>query len=386
MGSCTGWTSIEFPAFANTRTLAASKTLKTMTEVETFLQKTVIDKNSPSVQYILFDKDNIIQECSLGLANIAGNIKVNNQTTYNAFSVTKTFTALAILQLAEKKKVDIEQPIKNYLPDFPYPGAITIRQLLSHSAGIPNPIPLKWIHLTTEQNSFDSHKFFKDIFISNKKMKFQPNQKFAYSNLGYVLLGQLIEKVADMRYEQYITDNIIHRLGLHNTALGFTILNPDLHAKGYHKRFSFTNTILGFFIDKSKYMGKGEGKWKPFNHFYVNGASYGGLIGTPMAFVKYIQTLLRPNNPLLSEDYQRLLFTENHTTNGKATGMCLSWFIGQLNGHKYFAHAGGGGGYYCEIRIYPYRGIGSVFFFNRTGMSDERFLDKVDKLYFERNK
>ena len=80
------------------------------------------------------------------------------------------------------------------------------------------------------------------------------------------------------------------------------------------------------------------------------------------------------------------MFTENHTTNNKATGMCLSWFSGQLNGIKYFTHAGGGGGYYCEIRIYPENGIGSVCFFNRTGMSDERFLDKVDKFYFDSHK
>ena len=77
------------------------------------------------------------------------------------------------------------------------------------------------------------------------------------------------------------------------------------------------------------------------------------------------------------------MFTENHTTNNKQTEMCMSWFSGKLNGIKYFTHAGGGGGYYCEIRIYPDRGIGSVCFFNRTGMSDERFLDKVDKFYFD---
>lgn len=78
-----------------------------------------------------------------------------------------------------------------------------------------------------------------------------------------------------------------------------------------------------------------------------------------------------------------MLFTENRTLNGKSTGICLSWFKGDLKGMKYFAHAGGGGGYYCEIRIYPDLGIGSTIFFNRTGMSDQRFLDKIDRLYLE---
>lgn len=79
-----------------------------------------------------------------------------------------------------------------------------------------------------------------------------------------------------------------------------------------------------------------------------------------------------------------MLFQENKTNKGKNTGMCLSWFSGELNCNRYCAHAGGGGGYYCEIRIYPETKRGSVIFFNRTGMSDERFLDKVDKYSLEK--
>ena len=163
-----------------------------MTEIEHILQKTVSNNNSPSVQYILFDKDRIIKKYSNGYQDILENKRVSDNTTYNAFSVTKTFTALAILQLAELKKIDIDQPVKRYFSSFPYSSAITIRQLLSHTAGIPNPNPLNWIHLTNENRSFDRNAFFKDIFAKNHKLLFQPNQRFAYSNLGYVLLGQVI--------------------------------------------------------------------------------------------------------------------------------------------------------------------------------------------------
>ena len=130
-------------------------------------------------------------------------------------------------------------------------------------------------------------------------------------------------------------------------------------------------------------MDKEGSKWKPFKPFYVNGASYGGLIGTPDSFIKYIQGLLNPDCQLITNDYRNMLFTENYTVKNKPTGMCLSWFKGQLNGRNYFTHAGGGGGYYCEIRIYPDLGLGSLIFFNRTGMSDQRFLDRIDKIYLE---
>lgn len=353
-----------------------------MDKIDHILRKEVEEHKTPSVQYILFNKDKMIHTFRFGLADIKNETPVNENTTYNAYSVTKTFTALAVLQLAEQNKVDIERPVKDYYSGFPYQSDITVHQLLAHSAGIPNPIPLSWLHLASEHSSFDRNRFFNNVFSKNKKLKSKPNETFSYSNLGYVLLGQLIEKVSGITYEQYIKDNIIKKLDLPAHALGFVIDEPDKHATGYHKKSSFLNLLLGLFIDKSKYMAESVGKWKPFKNIYVNGASYGGLIGTPNAFVKYVQRLLDSNSAILSEEYKKMLFIENRLNSNKETGMCLSWFKGKLNNETYFAHAGGGGGYYCEIRMYPELELGSVIMFNRSGMKDERYLDKVDKYAF----
>jgi D-alanyl-D-alanine carboxypeptidase len=352
-----------------------------MTGADIFLQKQKEENKTPSVNYIFFNRNSIVHQFISGYADVNNKITATAETTYNVYSVTKTFTALAVLQLAEQTKLDINHPVKNYLPEFPYSPDITIRQLLTHSAGIPNPVPLNWIHLAGEHVSFDRNQFFKKIFEKNKVVKSVPNAKFSYSNLGYILLGQLIEKVSGMKYEQCITENIISKIRLLPQDLGFTVFNIAKHAKGYHKQMSFSNIILGFFIDKNKYMGKPEGKWKPFNTFYVNGTSYGGLTGSSQALVKYLQELLRPDCKLLNAGFKNLLFTENYTADNKPTGMCPSWFKGVVNGKTYFTHAGGGGGYYCEIRIYPDEGLGSVVMFNRTGMRDERFLNKAD-VYF----
>jgi CubicO group peptidase (beta-lactamase class C family) len=319
------------------------------------------------------------------LSDIKNKQYTSDDTSYNAFSVTKTFTALSVLQLAERNKVDIELPIKNYLSEFPYAPEVTIRQLMSHSAGIPNPIPLSWIHLADDHTSFNRNDFFSHIFIRNNKTISDPNDKYAYSNLGYVILGQLIEKVSGLSYEDYVRKNIITPLKISPGELDFTSAGMKQHAVGYHKNSFISTIILGLLIKKSMYMGKGEGSWIPFKDNYVNGAAYGGLIGTSNAFVSYVQELLKPNCTLLSDDYKKMLFTENYTNKKKASGMCLSWFCGHLNGRQYFAHAGGGGGYYCEIRIYPEHGIGSVVMFNRTGFSDERFLDKLDRFIIHAN-
>jgi hypothetical protein len=93
----------------------------------------------------------------------------------------------------------------------------------------------------------------------------------------------------------------------------------------------------------------------------------------------YKYSLLKKNDEPLNLLIPAL--TAGVSANGKATKMCLSLFKGELNKQKCFTNAGGGRGYYCEIRIYPGIGIGSVVFFNRTGMSDQRLLDKVDKTF-----
>src|SRR5690606_411132 len=111
-------------------------------------------------------------------------------------------TALAILQLSGKGLMDINKPVIQYLPEFPYGTEITVKQLLNHTAGIPNPVPLDWIHTESEHLIFDRDTFFNTIFRKYGKAKSEPNEKFAYSNLGYVILGQLIEKVSGEKYEE----------------------------------------------------------------------------------------------------------------------------------------------------------------------------------------
>ena len=352
-----------------------------MDSAEKFLKSLVKSGKTPALHYLHFNSENIIYGFVDGFANIKNERKATDQTVFHACSVTKTFTALATLQLVEQGKITIESAVADYWPEFPYPGGITVHQLLSHTAGIPNPIPLSWIHLDTEHSAFDRNSFFKVIFNKHNRARSRPDEKFFYSNLGYVLLGQLIEKITGAPYEQFIFENIISKLSLRPDELGFTIDSHFRNATGYQKNRSLMNLLLGFFLNKSKFMDKREGNWKPFKTFYINGPSYGGLIGSAHSFRKYLQALLGKNNSLISEEYKRLLFTENYTGDNAPTGMCLSWFCGQFKGRKYFAHPGGGGGYYCEIRLYPEINRGSVIMFNRTGMSNEKCLDKVDKFF-----
>ena len=350
-----------------------------MKNIKSFLADQVSNHQTPSIQYYFFDTDSIIFGLSEGFKNIKSKEPVDSSTTYHLYSITKTFTALAVLQLAEAGKVELTKSVHDYLDDFPYTEKITIEQLLSHTAGIPNPLPLKWIHLATEHSRFERNQFFEEVFKDNPKLEFEPGTKFKYSNLGYVILGQLVERVSGQSLEDYIGENIIQRSNIAPSDLSFAI-DPSTHATGYHKWWSFGNAFFGLLIDKAKFMGKREGRWKPFNFFYNNGTAYGGMFGSPNGLIGYAQALLRNNSVLLGNKYKQKLFAETSAGN-RSTGMALSWFTGMLKGNKYLAHAGGGGGYYVEIRIYPQLGVGSVIMYNRSGMTDERILDKADGFF-----
>ena len=351
-----------------------------MINIENYLKNIVYKNQSPSVQYAFFNTDSVIYRYADGFRNIASKTRVDSSTTFNLFSITKTFTAISILQLAQSGSIELNRPAYDYLPEFPYPKQITILQLLYHSSGIPNPLPLRWVHLPAEHTGFDRNLFFKNVFQRNKSVKFDPGTKFSYSNLGYVLLGQLIEAVSGKSYESYVKEKIFDIIGISSPNLGFNP-DPSMHATGYQKWLSASNALLELLIDKRKFMGAKEGKWKPFNIFYVNGTPYGGMIGSLDGLVRYAQVVLQIERLLLQKPFSEMLFAEN-MINNKPTGMAISWFTGILNGNKYFTHAGGGGGYYAELRIYPALGKGSVIMLNRSGMSDERILDKADGFYF----
>lgn len=350
-----------------------------MNNIQTFLKSQVDRHQTPSVQYVFFDSESTIFEARHGLKNVRLGESVDHSTTYHLFSITKTFTALAILQLAQEGKLRLDETAITYIPDFPFDRSITVRQLLNHTSGITNPIPLRWIHLADEHSTFQHDEFFADLLPKHIEPEFAPGTGFKYSNLGYVVLGQIIEKVSHESFEQFVTTNIIHKSGISHSDISFTI-DSARHATGYHKWWSLTNAALGFMIDKHKFMNDREGRWKPFNTFYNNGKAYGGIVGSADGLVKYAQTLLVDNSPLIDNRHKDVLFSES-LVNGKPTGMSYSWFTGTLKGHRYYAHAGGGGGYYVELRVYPDIKVGSVIMYNRSGMTDERILDKADSFF-----
>jgi len=348
---------------------------------DAFLSAMIDNKATPGLQYLFVDVDRILFSFQGGYADLQKKIPVNEHTTFNAYSITKTFTAAAIIKLVQEGKIDLDAPISRYLHDFPYRESPSVRQTLMHTGGFPNPNPMAWIHKADEHAQFDDQSFIRQVIHKHNTLKSKPGEKYSYSNIGYLLLGEAIHQVSGKPYTEYVAKEIIAPLSLsQGDRIAYTIDDPDSHARGYIRRWYWLNLALGWFIDRDEFLGPAVDGWVPFTHMLVNGTAYGGLVGNAGGFAAYLQAMLAARPPF-NREMLDMLSTPGSTSDGKLINTGLAWHLGTLDDQRYMAHSGGAGGYYCEIRIYPDANRASVIMTNNTGISNQRYLDRIDHLF-----
>jgi CubicO group peptidase (beta-lactamase class C family) len=173
----------------------------------------------------------VILSQGCGMANYELDVPNTPETIFRIASITKQFTALAIVQLQEQGLLNIRETISKYLPNYPETGKnITIHHLLTHTSGIPNytsfPDYLETMMLPSPVEKTIAK--FKDL-----PLEFQPGEKFSYSNSGYTLLTYILEKVTGKSYETYLQEHIFHPLGMQNTGYDRHSLILKNRAAGY---------------------------------------------------------------------------------------------------------------------------------------------------------
>jgi CubicO group peptidase (beta-lactamase class C family) len=158
---------------------------------------------------------NVIFSKGYGMANFEHTVTNTPQTVFRIGSITKQFTATAILLLQELDLIHINDPISNCLPDYPNGEKITIHHLLTHTSGIPSFtsfIDYKKImkHPTTLEEGVSKFKHLPLVF--------EPGEKYEYSNSGYLLLSYIIEKIVNKSFESYLDESILNALGMKQTG------------------------------------------------------------------------------------------------------------------------------------------------------------------------
>ncbi|MBK8424676.1 MAG: beta-lactamase family protein [Lewinellaceae bacterium] len=126
----------------------------------------------------------ILTECYAGFADLASGVPVTERTTFNTFSITKTATAAAVLKLVEQNRTGLDEFVHPMFREFHFKYPFTLRQLLSHEAGFPDPIPISWIHLQKKMPR-SMKKFITSTIDKHSGQKFKPGTKFSYSSVGH---------------------------------------------------------------------------------------------------------------------------------------------------------------------------------------------------------
>lgn len=172
----------------------------------------------------------ILLDQGYGMADLEQGIQNLPQTRFAIGSVTKQFTAMAIMQLSEKGLLNVQDKLTKYIPDFPRGDEITLQNLLTHSSGLVEYTALAEF-LTQSIKDMNMEEFIK--IIESKPLEFNPGEKWAYCNSGYLLLGYIVEKVSGESYEQYVSEHIFKPIGMKNSGICYTDTQKMYTAKGY---------------------------------------------------------------------------------------------------------------------------------------------------------
>ena len=323
----------------------------------------------PGIQYVAVGTDGIVAEACAGVADIASTEAVSPTTTFMVSSVTKTLTAGAILQLHDRGKLHIEDPLIDYVEDHPYGDELRLRHLLNQTSGIPNPPPLKWLHLVREHGRFDEAGALRQILAENPRLRFPPGTRYRYSNLSYWLLGKVIERVSGVSYAQYMAQSVFAPLHVSDTELGCSIPNRDDHARGHLKKWSVLGLVMPWMTDR-KFFSKTVAGRRRFKHLYMNGPAYGGLIGTARGLSSFLADQLGTTSVLFSSEARELFYSPQFDAKGRPIVTTPGWHRGRLGKAEYYGKPGGGPGYQSCIRLYRGREIATAWLANETAATE----------------
>ena len=336
-------------------------------------------RGAPGVQYLVSrDGETLLEHC-LGLADAALALPVTPLTTFNAYSITKTLTAAAVILLAEEGRLDLEAPIGVAAGVQGLEAYGTVRDTLLHRAGFRNPNPLRWIHAAAAHPAFQEAAFVAGQVATLRGTQ-RRRSSSGYSNVGYLLLGLTIENVCQRPFVRALDDLVIQPLGLRtDQRLAFAIAQPDLHAHGHLRRYGLLHCLLALFADRATIVQGVEGRWVRLQLHQVNGSAYGGLIANARGIARFGQAVLAGRAGIPPKVCDRLL----DPVPGPGPARSVGWFSGKLRSLRWFAHAGGGLGYYGELRLYPDLRTVSCVLTNGPGLANALCLDDIDVAWLE---
>lgn len=335
-------------------------------QVRHVLSRMVHARELPGAQYVAVDGQGTVLALTAGVADARSGQPMDAHTLQMAYSITKVITALAVMQLVERGKLELDQPLSDAYSQHPYGAAITIRMLLAHTAGLPNPMPLHWF--ARSRAELEREDRLAAILRASPRLTHEPGTRYRYSNVGYWLLERAIERVSAQDYAAYVRHSIFEPVGVAPGAATFELPIAEQMATGHTPRLH-PMTMLLRALTPSRYWAAPASRWSRAHALLPHGRAYGGLFCSALALAAVLSDLLSAEPQLLSVPAREQMFCPQRTLAGAPISGTLGWVEGQLSGRPYFGKQGGGFGFHGNVRIYPRLGLGTVLLANRTEIS-----------------
>ena len=306
----------------------------------------VFQPADPGAAVIVTQKGRTVFRKGYGMANLELKVPIRPEMAFRIGSVTKQFTAVAVLMLVQEGKLALEADVTTYLPDYPTHGEkITIENLLTHTSGIKSYTDMtEWLPLWRKDMPLaELIDFFKD-----QPMEFKPGERWAYNNSAFVLLGAVIEKVSGQSYAQFLAERIFQPLGMTHTQYDVTEKIIPGRVAGYNK---------------------GANGWENAPYLSMtqpHGA--GALMSSVDDLARWDKALY--TGKLVKPKLLRKAWTPFSLADGRSTQYGYGWGISPLAGKVFIEHGGGINGFICHGLRMPEERIYVAILTNRTGMTD----------------
>ena len=298
-------------------------------------------------------KGQIVYKKAFGMANLELNVPMQPDMVFRIGSITKQFTAIAILQLMEQGKLSLQDDITKFIPDYPTQAyKITVENLLTHTSGIKS--------YTSDPGVM---KFVKDDLkpeevidkFKNLPMEFAPGTKWNYNNSGFFLLGYIIEKVSGMKYQDYIEQNLFKPAGMTNSLYGSD--RKIIKNRAY------------------PYQGDGDNSVNADYMSMLMPYSAGSLMSTVEDLYKWNRALI--SDKFVKRETLEKAWTEYKLSDGKSTHYGYGWFLSQVQGSQSIEHGGGINGYLTNGIFLPKEDVFVAVFSNSTAKGPEAVSTKM---------
>lgn len=284
-------------------------------KIDSLIQTEFNDPNEPGGVFLISHNGKSTYKKAFGMANLELDVKMTPDNVFQIGSMTKQFTAIAILMLEEQGKLSVNDPISTFIPDYPNGTNITVSHLLTHTSGIKDFTKMETISEISQKEM--TPKEMVDFF-KEESVDFGPGEKFEYNNSGYVVLGYLIELTSGEKYEDFIQKNIFDKIGMENSYYASDRKVIKNRAYGYHhKSYGFVNkTVISFSV--------------PF--------SSGSLMSTLDDMLKWQNALNQ--HVLLQAETLSKAFTKQSLNSGEKIEYGYGWHIKNSDGIPSWEHGG----------------------------------------------